>query len=135
MGALRASPLAGIISSAYGGYQSVGSPMDNLNTATISALQIPLSPLIEQAQIVSYFKTELALINEALGGAGREIELARELWTTLVAEVVTGRVDVRDAKVGGVGELALPSLVALGEGDEPSDSDDVADGEEFALET
>lgn len=51
-------------------------------------------PLEEQRAIVGFIEAQLGTIREAQTRIEREIELARELWTTLVAEVVTGQIDV-----------------------------------------
>ena len=62
-------------------------------------LLIPVPPLAEQTAIVAYLESQLAIIGEARGRIEREIELARELYQTLVANVVTGQVDVSGIEV------------------------------------
>ena len=56
--------------------------------------KFPFPPFEEQAAIVAFIESQLGTIREAQSRIEREIELARELWTTLVAAVVTGQVDV-----------------------------------------
>ena len=58
-------------------------------------LQLPIPPLSEQTAIVSQIESDVAIVNAARERATQEIGLARELWASLVAEVVTGKRDVR----------------------------------------
>ena len=58
---------------------------------------IPLPPISEQAAIVEYLDRVTAKIDIAVAGAERQIELLNEYRTRLVADVVTGKLDVRDA--------------------------------------
>jgi type I restriction enzyme S subunit len=51
----------------------------------------------EQEKVISYIRTETQSRDSALSRAEREIELLREYRTGLVADVVTGKLDVRDA--------------------------------------
>jgi type I restriction enzyme S subunit len=60
-------------------------------------LPIILPPAPEQQQIVDSIITETALVNTAIARLEREIELLREYRTRLVADVVTGKLDVRPA--------------------------------------
>jgi len=57
----------------------------------------PLPPIQEQRQIVSHIKSETNLLNVAISRTEREIGLLREYRTRLVADVVTGKLDVRAA--------------------------------------
>ena len=58
---------------------------------------IAIPPLPEQAAIVEYLDKATADIDTAVARARREIELLREYRTRLIADVVTGKVDVRAA--------------------------------------
>ena len=61
------------------------------------SLMIPVPPLSEQTAIVTYIDRTTADIDTAIGRAQREIELLGEYRTRLIADVVTGQVDVREA--------------------------------------
>ena len=65
--------------------------------AKFSALMIPTPPLAEQTAIVDYLDKATADIDAAIGRARRQIELLREYRTRLIADVVTGKLDVRAA--------------------------------------
>ena len=62
-----------------------------------SALRILLPPLTEQNAIVEYLEKTTADINTAICRARHEIELLKEYRTRLIADVVTGKLDVREA--------------------------------------
>ncbi|MCY3871571.1 MAG: restriction endonuclease subunit S [Gemmatimonadetes bacterium] len=69
----------------------------SVTTAAIKAIQFPLPPLAEQTVIVRYLNKATADIDAAIDRARREIELLGEYRTRLIADVVTGKVDVREA--------------------------------------
>ncbi|TVR84193.1 MAG: hypothetical protein EA412_00515 [Chitinophagaceae bacterium] len=56
-------------------------------------------PLIEQQQIVSYIKQETAIINTTISKIEKELALTEEYKTALIAEAVTGKIDVRGYEV------------------------------------
>ena len=60
-------------------------------------LTIALPSLPEQAAIVEYLDKKISAIATTINRARREIELLREYRTRLIADVVTGKVDVREA--------------------------------------
>ena len=60
------------------------------------SLMIPVPPLSEQTAIVAYLDRATTDIDTAIGRARREIELLSEYRTRLIADVVTGQVDVRE---------------------------------------
>jgi len=69
----------------------------NLNSTRYSQFHIPVPPLHEQQQIVGFIEVETYAMNTAVARTEREIKLLREYRTTLTADVVTGKVDVREA--------------------------------------
>jgi type I restriction enzyme S subunit len=58
-----------------------------------------MPPLDEQTQIVANLAFETSPLTNALSRLQREIELLREFRTRLVSDVVTGKLDVREAAV------------------------------------
>jgi len=68
-----------------------------LRTDSWSAFCLPIPPLEEQGVIRRFLADELAVSNTAISRLNREIELLREYRTRLVADVVTGKLDVREA--------------------------------------
>lgn len=53
-------------------------------------------PLPEQTAIAEYLDAQTAKIDAAIAAARREIELLREYRICLIADVVTGKLDVRE---------------------------------------
>ena len=130
MGALGVSTHAGIVSSSYAVYRPhrpeniVGIYIDGLlrsrpyvsniicrSTGLHSSrlrlypeeffrLPIIQPPPEEQRRIVQGFEAETADLNNAISRLEREIELLREYRTRLVADVVTGKLDVRRSRRG-----------------------------------
>ena len=63
----------------------------------IQSVRIPFPPLTEQIAIVEYLNKVTADIDAAISNAYRQIELVEEYRTKLIADVVTGKMDVREA--------------------------------------
>ena len=68
-----------------------------LSQSGIKSAWIPFPPLPEQTAIVEYLDKATADIDAAITRARREIELLNEYRTRLIADVVTGKLDVREA--------------------------------------
>ncbi len=79
----------------------------NLNLERIGAMGIPLPPVGEQAQIAKRAEAETMQFDMRIHRLEREIELLREYRTRLVADVVTGKLDVREAAARLPREAAL----------------------------
>lgn len=61
--------------------------------------QIPVPPLSEQTAIVSHIEKETAIITKTIATIEKEMALVQEYRTALIAEAVTGKIDVREYKV------------------------------------
>ena len=59
--------------------------------------KIALPTKEEQASIVEYLDNATADIDASIARARREVELMNEYRTRLIADVVTGQLDVREA--------------------------------------
>ena len=75
---------------------SVGATMDNLNAGMVSRLRLPLPPFLEQVAIVEYLDKATAAIATAIAHTRRQISLLQEYRAILIADVVTGKLDVRE---------------------------------------
>jgi len=62
----------------------------------IANFLMPLPPLPEQTAIVAFLDAQTAKLDAAIAAARREIELLHEYRERLIADVVTGKVDVRE---------------------------------------
>lgn len=65
----------------------------------IKSVYLPLPPIDEQRAIADYLDRKTAKIDTAIDLAQREIELLEEYRTRLIADVVTGQLDIRDQNV------------------------------------
>ena len=76
---------------------SVGTAYPAITESRLGSFQVAVPPFPEQAAIVAYLDKATADIDAAIDRARREIELLGEYRTRLIADVVTGKVDVREA--------------------------------------
>ncbi len=90
----------------------------NLNVDRIGSRQIALPPLPEQSSIVRFLDKATADIDTAISRACRQIELLQEYRTRLIADVVTGQLDMREAAANLPDEEPEP----LDDGDALSDA-------------
>ena len=70
----------------------------------IRSVRIPFPPLSEQAAIVEHLDKATVAIDAAVARARRQIELVQEYRARLVADVVTGKLDVREASAALPGD-------------------------------
>ena len=77
--------------------QSYGGGQPNINADVVRSLRIPVPPKAEQDIIVEQLKVKGTFLDEAVAQTQREISLIREYRTRLIADVVTGKLDVREA--------------------------------------
>jgi type I restriction enzyme S subunit len=74
-----------------------GSSQPALNCDIVGRLLVPVPPMREQLEISQAIEAQTHDFETAVSRVGREIELLREYRTRLVADVVTGKLDVREA--------------------------------------
>lgn len=75
----------------------VGSTFNRINISDIKALLIVVPPRQEQDMISAFLDVALAEIEDTRQEAKRAIDLLREFHIRLIADVVTGKLDVREA--------------------------------------
>ncbi len=71
--------------------------IDVIYSGTLANIIVPLPPIEEQQAIVRGIDARTASVSKAVTKAQYEIDLIREYRTRLIADVVTGKVDVRGA--------------------------------------
>ncbi len=74
-----------------------GSAQPRMNLPHVGAFEIPVPPRTEQIDIVVSLQADLDRTISINARAEREVALPREYRTRLTADVVTGKLDVRDA--------------------------------------
>jgi type I restriction enzyme S subunit len=75
-------------------YISVGATMDNLNTAILSKVSLPVPPLKEQRQIVMEIEKIKEEFSELISRQLKEIDLLNEMRQVMIASAVTGKIKV-----------------------------------------
>ena len=89
----------------------------------LGQLRINLPPLTEQDAILGAISHKASALQRASNDAGREITLLREYRTRLIADVVTGKLDVREAAARLPDEAAeCEALDEIGDLDLPEDA-------------
>ena len=79
---------------------SISAAQPGLAVERVLNLHLPVPPEQEQKRIAVQIEETTADIDAAIGHARRQIELLREYRTRLIADVVTGKLDVREAAAG-----------------------------------
>jgi len=90
---------------------SVSAAQPGLSVERIENLQLPVPPTHEQSRIAHYLETAAAGPKGAVAFAHKEIALLREFRTRLIADVVTGKLDVREAATRLPVEAEEPELL------------------------
>jgi type I restriction enzyme S subunit len=109
----------------------------NLNPTRYGRLKVALPSRSEQTAILEYIKEVLDPTVQVIERSKQEIELVREYRTRLIADVVTGKLDVREAaaalpeELDEAGDLTLDDTLA---GDDEAElaEDDATDEEVVA---
>lgn len=97
-----------------------------LTHGSIKSLWLLLPALSEQTAIVTYLDKKTAFIDQSISTAKREIELLSEYRTRLITDVVTGKLDVREAATN------LPEEIK--ESKFPEEEEEVFDEDKESLE-
>lgn len=117
-------------------YYSKGSAQPVLNLEHVAAFIVPVPPMAEQRVIVGRAREETRTQDAVAERANQEISLLREYGTRLIADVVTGKLDVRKvaARLPNKFENGpLEQCDSLAEGEE-EESDDIDAASEEADE-
>lgn len=102
----------------------------NLNAAKVKALPMFLPPVEEQKLICDWIKSECRIFDDAIARTEEEIKLIREYRDRLIADVVTGQVDVRGWQPGPEDMVDDALLSALGDENEEVTEEEDDDGED-----
>ncbi len=99
------------------------STIAHLTGDKLRAHRFPFPPATEQELLVSFLESALDEIHRAVSTALREIALFREYRTRLIADVVTGKLDVREAAAGLPDEAEQLEDLPLADETEPETTD------------
>jgi type I restriction enzyme, S subunit len=104
-----------------------GAAQKQFNISHAVEFLVLLPGIQEQRLILKHLAKELALLDSMISNARREMELTREYRTRLIAEVVTGKLDVRAADASLLDEAAESETIEdaglWDEGEELGDKD------------
>jgi type I restriction enzyme S subunit len=76
--------------------KEIGATITGVNIRDLKRVVLPVPPRDEQSMIVRFLEEETRVTDEVMDRAAREISLLREYRTRLIADVVTGKLDVRE---------------------------------------
>jgi len=101
-----------------------GSTKGAITCEDLKRFKLAIPPVSEQLQIQVFVKAETKSIEETISRLEREIDFLREYRTRLVADVVTGKLDVREAAARLPQQAAEPASAsdALADDDEENDA-------------
>ncbi|MGZ4972464.1 MAG: restriction endonuclease subunit S [Limisphaerales bacterium] len=91
-----------------------------LNSRSLLKEKIPVPPIHLQREVSDFFYNEQLVRMEIM----KEITLVREYRDRLIADAVTGQIDIRNWQPGPEDEIDDIDLSAFSEGDEPMDEED-----------
>ena len=91
------------------------STINQLTTGVLNRIIVSIPKNIkEQNEIVSYIKEETSILDKTISTIEKEIKLVEEYKTALIAEAVTGKIDVRDFEIPSLEEpLAMVAEEAI----------------------
>ncbi|MES2177958.1 MAG: restriction endonuclease subunit S [Gemmatimonadota bacterium] len=117
------------LTAAYGELRAMsedsGSTKGAITCEGLKRFTVAVPPLAEQATLIDRIETETKALNTTMSRLETETGLLREYRARLIADVVTGKLDVREAAA------RLPDEAPL---DSPSDDTDILDDPETADE-
>jgi type I restriction enzyme S subunit len=110
---------------------SIGIAYPAIAETVLGRFPVALPPTVEEQQaIVAHIKAESAPLDEAITRTEDEIKLIREYRDRLIADVVTGQVDVRGWQPGPEDVVDDAVLAALGDDQEDVTEEEDGDGED-----
>jgi type I restriction enzyme S subunit len=110
---------------------SIGIAYPAIAETVLGRFPVALPPTVEEQQaIVAHIKTESTPLDDAITRTEDEIKLIREYRDRLIADVVTGQVDVRGWQPGPEDVVDDAALAALGDENEDVTEEEDGDGED-----
>ncbi|MCL6505470.1 MAG: restriction endonuclease subunit S [Bryobacteraceae bacterium] len=110
---------------------SIGIAYPAIAETVLGRFPVALPPTVDEQQvIVTRIKTESAPLDEAISRTEEEIKLIREYRDRLIADVVTGQIDVRGWRPGPDDVASDEELAVLGDDETELREDELGDGGE-----
>lgn len=105
-------------------FEAGGTTIKHIYITRLAKMRLAVPSIYEQANVLQYIAASISGIERARGSALREMDLLREYRSRLIADVVTGKIDVRQAVA------RLPDDAGI----EPVDEDDATSEEDVETE-
>ncbi len=104
----------------------VGSTFKRINVAEIKALTVFVPPRDEQDAVCEFLDSEVKIFDSGIARTERAISFLREYRTRLIADVVTGKLDVREeaSLLPAQTSLVVPENDDIVEGVEPEEAEE-----------
>lgn len=109
---------------------TAGAKMPRADWTFISNVRLAVPPVEEQQNILSFIAVETKDLDETVRRANDEIKLIREYRDRLIADVVTGQIDVRGWQPDPEDVVDDAALAALGDENEEVTEEEDDDGED-----
>jgi type I restriction enzyme, S subunit len=110
-------------------FMKAGVGIEHFGPTHLKRMLVVLPPLTEQREVVADLGSRTKDLSRAVEAAKHEIDLVREYRVRLIADVVTGKLDVRGAAAQVPNEVKEPEPLddteALAEGDGPEEEADL----------
>ncbi len=107
-------------------------PVPAIGEGEVREIRVALPPIEDQRKILEWLGSETRSFDQAVKVASSEIDLIHEFRTRLIADLVTGKLDVR-AAAGSLPEIAASEATDdLGEDDDLDEAIDDTESEEVA---
>lgn len=107
-----------------------GSAQPGLNKSFVKTIRAPFPPLVEQQEIARYVDVKATAINRLIDITRRQVDLLIDYRTRLIADVVTGKIDVRHVAA------RLPKIDPLNSAvDQPPGNSSIARTTEGAIQS
>jgi type I restriction enzyme S subunit len=92
------------------GFYGSKTALPSMTQTSLYEVKFGIPPLPEQTAIVSHIEKETAIINKTIATIEKEIALVQEYRTAIIAEVVTGKIDVRGYEFSTIEEETYEEL-------------------------
>ncbi|WP_127478503.1 restriction endonuclease subunit S [Sulfurivermis fontis] len=109
---------------------TLSTTVKHLSSSDVKRLRFPVPGEAEQCRIVEWVAKESAPLDDAITRAEEEIRLIREYRDRLIADVVTGQIDVRGWRPGPDDVVSDEDLAALGDDETDLREEEPGDGGE-----
>jgi type I restriction enzyme S subunit len=109
---------------------SSGATRQRVNLEATAGRALAMPPVHEQTEIVQLIEQSLRPLEDTNSRVHREIELLREYRTRLIADVVTGKLDVRGVELPALDEDKALDAIDLEDDADVEEVEDAAEDEE-----